>query len=227
MREKIEFQPSYATLTLELDRGEAIKAEPGAMIAQAGVGMTTGMSGGIFRGIRNMMAGESFFVNTFTGQKPNSWVSLAPPTPGDIRGFGLTPDDGELYVQGSSFLACSASIELDSKFQGLRGIFSGESMFFIRAYAEREPGTVYCNAYGAIKEITVDSDQELVVDTGHLVAFTQGVSYSIGKVGGIRSMIAGGEGLVMRFRGQGVVWIQTRALPALADKLIPFLPTQK
>ena len=40
----------------------------------------------------------------------------------------------------------------------------------------------------------------------------------------IGSLIAGGEGLVMRFRGNGHVWVQTRNLASLADKLTPFLP---
>ena len=63
-----------------------------------------------------------------------------------------------------------------------------------------------------------------MVDTGHMVAFTEGVDYSIGKVGGIRSLIGGGEGLVMKFRGSGSVWVQTRNMSALASSLIPFLP---
>ena len=85
-------------------------------------------------------------------------------------------------------------------------------------------GTVYYNSYGAIKRIAVEPGRELVVDTGHLVAFTDDVDYSIGKVGGIRSLIAGGEGLVMKFKGNGDVWVQTRNLASLADKLVPFLP---
>ena len=68
--------------------------------------------------------------------------------------------------------------------------------------------------------------RELVVDTGHLVAFTDEVDYSVGKVGEIRSLIAGGEGLVMKFRGNGHVWVQTRNLASLADKLSPFLPNK-
>ncbi len=85
-------------------------------------------------------------------------------------------------------------------------------------------GTVYYNSYGAIKQVPVEPGQELVVDTGHLVAFTDDVDYTIGKVGGMRSLIAGGEGLVMKFRGNGHVWVQTRNLASLADKLLPFLP---
>ena len=224
MRTSIEFDPSYSLLTVELDPGESIKAETGAMVAQAGVDMKTGMGGGgLFGGIRRMIGGESFFLNTFTGERSGGWVSLAPPSPGDIGSFDLQPGQN-LFIQSSSFLACTENVDTDTQFQGFRGFFSGESLFFIRAYAERGLGTVFYNSYGAIKEVPVTPGQELVVDTGHLVAFSDDVEYSIGKVGGIGSLIAGGEGLVMRFRGNGHVWVQSRNLASLADKLMPFLP---
>ena len=224
MRTSIEFDPSFSLLTVELDPGESIKAETGAMVAQSGVNMKTGMGGGgLFGGIRRMIGGESFFLNTFTGEASGGWVSLAPPSPGDIGSFDLQPGTN-LFIQGSSFLACTENVETDTQFQGFRGFFSGESLFFIRSYAERGSGTVFYNSYGAIKQVPVTPGQELVVDTGHLVAFSDDVEYSIGKVGGIGSMIAGGEGLVMRFRGNGHVWVQSRNLASLADKLTPFLP---
>ena len=65
------------------------------------------------------------------------------------------------------------------------------------------------------------------MDTGHLVAFTEDVEYTIGKVGGLRSLLVGGEGLVMRFTGDGQVWIQSRNLSSLAARLVPFLPSTK
>ena len=224
MRTSIEFEPSFSLLTVELAPGESIKAETGAMVAQSGVNMKTGMGGGgLFGGIRRMIGGESFFLNTFTGEASGGWVSLAPPSPGDIGSFDLQPGTN-LFIQGSSFLACTENVETDTQFQGFRGFFSGESLFFIRSYAERGSGTVFYNSYGAIKQVPVTPGQELVVDTGHLVAFSDDVEYSIGKVGGIGSLIAGGEGLVMRFRGNGHVWVQSRNLASLADKLTPFLP---
>ena len=226
MQAEMEFTPSYSLLTVQLAPGESVKAETGAMVAQQGVSMKTGMGGGgLFGGIRRMMGGESFFMNTFTADGAGGWVSLAPPTPGDISSFDLMPG-ANLFIQGSSFLACSENVQTDTKFQGFRGFFSGESLFFIRAYAERGAGIVYYNSFGAIKQLAVTPEQELVVDTGHLVAFSDDVQYSIGKVGGIGSLIAGGEGLVMKFRGNGQVWIQTRNLASLADKLTPFLPTK-
>ena len=228
MKSTIEFSPSYTLLTVELAPGESIKAEPGAMAAQQGVEMKTGMGGGgLFGGFKRMLASESFFVNTFTAGPNGGWVSLAPPAPGDIQSFELQPGQN-LYIQGSSFLGCTENVQTDAKFQGAKGMFSGEKIFFLRASTEDgQPGTVYYDSYGAIKEMQVDFGQELVVDTGHVVAFTDDVNYSIGKVGGLGSLIAGGEGLVMKFNGNGRVWIQTRTLNALMDKLAPFLPSTK
>ena len=64
-----------------------------------------------------------------------------------------------------------------------------------------------------------------MVETGHLVAFSDDVEHSIGKVGGSGSLIGDGEGLVMKFQGSGHVWIQTRNMAPLAEKIVPLLPT--
>ena len=69
MKTTTEFAPAYTYLTVELDEGEAIKVEPGAMATQQGLEMHTGMSGGGLMGkLRRVVAGESFFVNTFTAE---------------------------------------------------------------------------------------------------------------------------------------------------------------
>ena len=227
MQTNIEFDPSYALLTANLEPGESIKAEPGAMVAQRGVEMQTGSAGGgLMGGFKRMLGGESFFINTFTAGSGGGQVNLAPSTPGDIGTFGLEPGQN-LFIQASSFMACTANVQTDSQFQGFRGLFSGESVFFLRAYTDSGAGTVYYNSYGAIKQLAVQSGSELVVDTGHLVAFTDDVEYTIGKVGGLRSLLAGGEGLVMKFTGDGQVWVQTRNLSSLAARLVPFLPSTK
>lgn len=227
MQTHIEFDPAYALLTVNLDPGESIKAEPGAMVAQRGVSMQTGSAGGgLVSGFKRMLGGESFFINTFTAESGGGQVSLAPATPGDIGTFDLEPDQN-LFIQASSFMACTANVQTDSQFQGFRGFFSGESVFFLRAFSEGGAGTVYYNSYGAIKKLAVEPGSELVVDTGHLVAFSDDVDYTIGKVGGLRSLLVGGEGLVMRFSGEGQVWVQTRNLSSLAARLVPFLPTNK
>ena len=224
MKTHILFSPAYATLSV--DPGESINAEPGAMVHQSNVDLRTGAPGGIFKGLRRMLAKESFFINTFTGRHGGGNVTLAPNTPGDIIRHTMEPGDA-ILIQATSFLASSHRVTIDTSFQGLRGILGGEGAFFLKASVPSPyPGTVFFNAYGAVQQLDI-IDRELVVDTGHLVAFTDKLDYSIGKVGGLRSLIAGGEGLVMKFAGgEGTVWVQTRNLRSLADQLVPLLPTR-
>ncbi|MCH2348601.1 MAG: TIGR00266 family protein [Candidatus Poseidoniales archaeon] len=225
MEEQVEFQPAYAMLTLSLAAGEAVRVEPGAMVAQENVTMETKSSGGFFKGLKKMaFGGESFFLNTFTGGAGGGWISLAPSAPGDLAWFDVQPGR-QLFIQSGSFMASASNVQTDTQFQGLKGAFSGESMFFIRAYTEDGmPGRVYYNSYGAIKAIPVQQGQTVTVDTGHVVAFEDTLQYQIGKVGGMKSFMFGGEGLVMNFSGQGTIWIQTRNLSGLASILIPFMP---
>ena len=226
MQEHFEFNPSYAMLTLAMSPGEQIKSEPGAMVSTQGCEMSTGSNGGFLKGLKKMaLGGESFFLNTFTAGPASGWVSLAPSGPGDIQAYDVSPGR-ELFIQGGSYLASTVGVETDTKFQGLtKGFFSGESAFFIRAFTQQPSGRVYFNSFGAIKAIPVQPGQTITVDTGHVVAFESTVQYTINKVGGLKSLAFGGEGLVMNFTGQGTVWIQTRNFSSLVDRLMPFLPT--
>ena len=119
-------------------------------------------------------------------------------------------------------MACSPNVKTDTKFQGAKSLFSGEGAFFLRAFSQSGSGQVFYNAYGAIKEIDVTPDNPVEVDNGHLIAFTEGVSYRVAPSGGLKSTIFGGEGLILQFSGTGKVWIQSRNLWALAASA-PFL----
>jgi uncharacterized protein (TIGR00266 family) len=226
MEEIIEFNPSYTLLTYSMHPNESVNVEPGAMVAMGGVEMETKKSGGgIFKSLKKMaFGGESFFLNTFTAGPSGGWVSVAPGSPGDISSYEVAPGR-EIFIQGGAYLGSTVNIKTDTKFQGMKGLFSGESMFFVRAFTEDEqPGKVWYNSFGAIKQIPVEPGQTITVDTGHVVAFEDTVQYTINKVGGMKSLLVGGEGLVMNFTGQGSVWIQTRNIQSLAGKIIPFLP---
>ena len=98
------------------------------------------------------------------------------------------------------------------------------STFFLRAFSEGGSGQVFYCAYGALKEIEVSEDAPIAVDNGHLVAFTDGVTYRVAPSGGMKSTMFGGEGLILELSGSGKVWIQTRNLESLVDRIIPLLP---
>ena len=147
--------------------------------------------------LKSVVGGESFFINTYTAGPSGGWISMAPSSPGDICTFDLGPGK-DMYMQGGAFMACSPNVQYDTKFQGAKALFSREGAFFLRAYSEGGPGQVFYCSYGAIKEIEVTPNTPIVVDNGHLVAFTNGVSYEAQKAGSWKTTIFGGEAIVLR-----------------------------
>ena len=225
-----EFGPAFTLMTASLSPGEQIKVEPGAMVAQSnGMEMKTGMGGGGGLGgfmksmVKSALGGESFFVNAYTAGPSGGWISMAPSAPGDIKTFDLSPGES-FYMQGGAFMASEVNVEVSTKFQGAKSLFSREGAFFLRAEATDVPGKVFYCSYGAIKEIEVTPDKPIKIDNGHVVAFTEGLSYNISRVKGLGSFMFGGEGFTLDFQGSGKVWIQTRNMSSLATQLMPFLP---
>ena len=226
-----EYGPAFTLMTASLSPGEQIKVEPGAMVAQSnGMEMKTGMGGGGGLGgfmksmVKSALGGESFFVNTYTAGPSGGWISMAPSAPGDIKTFDLSPGES-FYMQGGAFMASEVNVEVSTKFQGAKSLFSREGAFFLRAEATDVPGKVFYCSYGAIKEIEVTPDKPNKIDNGHVVAFTEGLSYNISRVKGLGSFMFGGEGFTLDFQGSGKVWIQTRNMSSLATQLMPFLPS--
>lgn len=87
----------------------------------------------------------------------------------------------------------------------LTGLFGGEG--FIMQKLEGD-GLVFIHAGGTLKEVDLNEFETLHVDTGCLVALTDSVSYDIEQVGGIKSMMFGGEGVFYaRLQGPGKVWL--------------------
>jgi len=222
MEHEITHRPSYAQLTLNLDEGEAVRAEAGAMVSKSGdVEVSTQAEGGLLKSLsRSVLGGESFFMNTFTAAGPSS-IQLAPALAGDIQHHQL---DGEtLFVQSTSFVAAHPEIEVDTKFGGGKSFFGGEGLFLLKLTGN-EPA--FISSYGAIDEHTIAPGETLTVDTGHIVAFEETVDFDVQKIGGLKSTLFSGEGLVCEFTGDGTVWTQTRSPDAFLSWLIPKLPQQ-
>ncbi len=223
MHYDIQYRPAHSLAVVSLEPGESIRAEASAMVSMtSNIAVETQAragSGGILSGLkRSLLGGESFFTNRFTAQGSGAHVTLAPQLCGDMVVHQLS--GGQLFIQGSSYVSAPDSVHIDTKFQGFKGFFSGESLFFLAASGH---GPVLLNAFGAIE--TLDLNGELVVDTGHLVAFTEGIEYSIDKAGRgwIQSFLSG-EGLVLRMRGIGRVYIQSRNPSEYGKSVGPKLP---
>ncbi len=223
---KIEHSPAYASLVLNLPANQTVLVEASAMAGMDScLKMKSKIKGGLLKGVGRMLGGESLFINEFTAQGRDGELYLSPGVPGDIQHYYLT-DKCNLMVQSAGFVACNPNIELDSKFQGFKGFFSGESLFLLRAIGA---GDFWFSSYGGILEIEVSGDY--VVDTSYIVAFEDSLNYSVEVIGGLsfknlRTGILGGEGLVCRFRGEGKLWIQTRNINPFLNFLNPFRPVK-
>jgi len=222
MDHEITHRPSSAQLTLDLAAGETVRAEAGALVSHTDdVDIRTGADGGILKSLsRSMFGGESFFLNTFTANE-DATLQLAPALSGDVSYHELV--DETLYVQSSSFLAADPDVDVDTKFGGGRTFFGGEGLFLLRLSGT---GPAFLSSYGAIDELTVEPGETRVVDTGHIVAFEDSLSFDVDRVGGLKSTLFSGEGLVCRFSGEGRVWTQTRSPDAFLAWLLPKIPRQ-
>ena len=216
---------AFGSALVALRRGESFVSEAGALFrasSNVDIDVTTrsGRSGGLMAGLKRMVAGESFFFSTYsTNDNDDGEVGLAPRLQGEIA---LIHCDGrnQWICAGGSYLGSSPDLELDTQFQGIRGMLSGESLSFLSVSGR---GQLLVNAFGRINELEVEG--ALTVDTGHVVAFEDSLTYSVGKAGGswIQSMLTS-EGLVLNFEGRGRIYVQSHNPDEFGRQLGPMLP---
>ena len=223
---EITQSPDFALVNVNLESGQQIFAEPGAMASMSSnIHMKAGFKGGLKATMGRAFGGESVIMNTFTSEGGPGEITLAPGCPGDALHYRL--DNNSLMLQRGAFVAHGEGVEITGKWQGAKGFFSGEGLVLLKAHGN---GDLFFNSYGAIIEIDVTEDY--IVDTSYIVAFEDTLDYNISVVPGLRmggkikSFFFGGEGLVCKFNGQGKVWIQTRAVTSFLSWVNPFRPTK-
>jgi uncharacterized protein (TIGR00266 family) len=218
MKIDIQYRPAYSLAIVDLAAGESVQAESGAMVSMTGnVRIETAMKGGLLGAVkRKILGGESLFANTYTAEGAPGQITLAPSLPGDVQ--TLTLQGGTMFIQSGSYLAGSPEIDLDTQWGGARSFFGSEGLFLLRASGH---GDVILSSYGAIHRVEIAAGQPYRVDTGHVVAFSSGLEFQVERVGGWKSTLLSGEGLVCTFQGSGSLYLQTRSTQAFLSWLIP------
>ena len=230
------FGNDMQVVEVELDRGETIIAEAGAMnwmeddiVYEAKMGdgssQDEGLMGKLLSAGKRALSGESLFLTHFTNTSNSKRrVAFAAPYPGHILPIDLAQMGGELLCQKDAFLCAALGTELDIAFSRRlgTGFFGGEG--FILQHL-RGDGMAFVHAGGSVvkKEL---NNEVLRVDTGCLVAFSSSVDYNIEMVKGLKSMFFGGEGLFLAtLQGTGIVYLQSLPFSRLADRIIEQVPT--
>jgi uncharacterized protein (TIGR00266 family) len=230
MKHQIKHDPTFSLLQVQVDPGETLVAEAGAMVARAAhLGMEVKLNAGRNAGflgklkavfialVRKVIGGETFFVNHFSSPE-GGWVWLAPSLSGAIRHIPLQGQ--AMLFSAGAFLASAGDVDLRMRFGGLRALLAKEGAFFIEASGH---GDLWVNSYGAIDE--VECNGSYIVDNGHIVGFDAALDFQIKSPGGgAMGLFASGEGLICEFSGRGRILIQSRNTGALVEWLTRMLP---
>lgn len=227
MEYEILYPEAFPVVSVKLRRGEALKAESDAMIAMSSTVDVEGKMEGSFLGglARRMLTGESFFMQRLVARRGDGKVLLAHALPGGILDVELDGSYG-LIVEKGGFLAAEESISVDTHVQGIaKGFLSGEGFFLVKLTGR---GKAFISSYGVIHPINLEDGEEVVIDNGHLVAWPDYMEYKIEKASsGWLSSITSGECLVCRFKGPGVVLIQTRNPEAFKGWIQSMIPPSR
>jgi uncharacterized protein (TIGR00266 family) len=216
------FGDDMQIVEVELDPDEGVRAEVGAMAyMEEGIQMQTKAEGGIFKGFKRMLVGETFFISTFLNSgQGKSHVAFAAPYPGKIICLELDKLGGQFLCQRDAFLCAARGVDIEVAFTKKlgAGFFGGEGFILQRLEGD---GLAFIHAGGTILKKELASGERLRVDTGCLVAFSPTVDYDIQFVGGFSNALFGGEGLFLaNLTGPGLVYLQSLPFSRLADRIL-------
>ena len=230
------FGDDMQIVEIELDPNETVVAEAGAMNymedgidyeAKMGDGSEPdqGLMGKLMGAGKRVLTGESLFLTHFTNRGSGKRrVAFAAPYPGKIIPLDLSKVGGAVVCQKDAFLCAALGTKVSIAFQKRlgAGFFGGEGFILQRLEGD---GKAFVHAGGTIVKKKLQGET-LRVDTGCLVAFTQGISYDIQAAGNLKSMFFGGEGLFLAsLSGVGTVLLQSLPFSRLADRVIQHAPS--
>ena len=214
--------PAYTIAYIQLEQNESVIAEPGSMVAMSsGIYVNPRMEGGVIKSFgRRLFGEEAFFFTKYSATTGGSWVALSPVMPGDIYVTNINFGENLMATSGS-ILAHGEEVISSIKIAGVKTMLMQEGLTAIELSGE---GTVLLSTYGAAQEIIIEIGQELIIDTGHLLAWSPNLEIQVGPLAGIFGQAFTGEGLVAKFishDSSGKVIIQTRAEQDFKDWIFP------
>ncbi|MCH2119758.1 MAG: TIGR00266 family protein [Planctomycetota bacterium] len=229
------FGDDMQIVEVELDPGETVIAEAGAMnYMEEGITFEAKMGDGsepqqgfvqkMISAAGRSLTGESIFMTHFTNEGfGKRRVAFAAPYPGKIIPLDLAEIGGSMTCQKDAFLCAALGTKVSIAFQKRlgAGFFGGEGFILQKLVGD---GKAFVHAGGTVikKELRGET---LRVDTGCLVAFTEGIEYNIERAGSLKSMFFGGEGLFLAtLKGHGTVLLQSLPFSRLADRVIQHAP---
>lgn len=212
MNLEVSGRPAFSHIHVELQPGESINAESGAMASMdADLDMGVKMNGGFFGAImKRFLGNESFFLSNFSNNTSSSQkLVLTQATPGDMIAMDLNNES--FCLQPGAYICAEPGVKLGLKWAGFASLIAREGLFKLEVSGS---GKVVFGAFGALVEKEVDG--EYIVDTSHLVGYSPNLKLKTQLSGGIFSSFFSGEGFVTRIEGKGKIIVQSRSLDGFA-----------
>ena len=223
MRYQIQGEPMPVVIC-ELNDGETIVSESGAMSWMSPNMEMQTAGGGAGKVFGRLFSGESLFQNHYTARGGPGMIAFASSFPGSIRAYEITPY-APIIVQKRAFLASQSSVELSVFFQRKLGtaLFGGEGFVMQKLSGS---GIAFVEIDGSTVEYNLAPGQQLVIDTGYLAMMDATVTMDIQQVKGVKNVLFGGESLFNTIvTGPGRVVLQTMPLSNFAGAVASVLPS--
>ena len=199
------------------------------VMMEAPLDLTGSMQGGLVRAaMRRLANGESFFQQRIEAKRGDGDCLLAPNMPGGMQ--VLDVGARQYRMSDGAYVAATERIEVNARMQSLgNALFGGTGGFFIGE--TQGDGQVVVGGFGSLFTLDVAPGKDIVIDNGHVVAWDSTLRYEIaastsqsqGLLRNLTNSVTSGEGVVLRFSGQGQVIVCSRNrqsfLAWLAEKL--------
>lgn len=204
-------------LHVSLKKGEAVFAERDAMVMMDGtLDLTGNVQGGLMAGIaRRLVAGESLFTQKVEAKRGDGDLLLSQVVPGGLHVFEVGPRQYKL--SDGAFLAAETTVEIKVRTQSLGGaMFGSTGGFFIMETSGA--GKLCVGGFGSLFLLDITHGQNPLIDNGHVIAWDANLAYEMtaatarggGLISNLVSSQTSGEGLAMRFSGEGKVLVCSR-----------------
>jgi uncharacterized protein (TIGR00266 family) len=204
-------------LHVSLKRGEKIYCESDAMVMmEATLDLKGKITGGIGSAIMRTFAnGESFFQQHIEAVRGDGDCLLSPTLPGAMQ--VLDTGARQYMISDGAFVAATSGVELKVRTQSLgNALFAQSGGFFITETAGS--GQLAVSGFGSMSQLDVEPGKDVVIDNSHVVCWDSSLRYEMsvttGQSGGFLSNLVNsqtsGEGMVLRFSGQGKILVCSR-----------------
>ena len=205
-------------LHCNLKHGDAIYCEANAMVMmESNFELKGQMRGGLMQSLMRRFANdESLFQQQIEAVNGEGDCLLAPTLDGDMQ--ILEVGNHQYTLSDGAFVAATNQVDIRASIQrNLGGAIFGDTGGLM-VMKTQGTGQVVVSGFGSLFEIDVTPGKDVIIDNGHVVCWDSRLQYSLsmstsknkGFLGNIINSVTSGEGMVLKFSGQGKVIICSR-----------------